>query len=55
MLNFKNQKITQKYNEDQTKHEYLEDMLLLEKQQGGLIAIDALQWLRRQVKNILPC
>ncbi|KAJ8942219.1 hypothetical protein NQ314_010119 [Rhamnusium bicolor] len=40
-------KITNKYEEDIEKHEYLEEMILKEKDTGKLIATDALLWLRR--------
>lgn len=42
------QKLTAKYNEDAKKFEFLNDMLLSERAQGGkATAIDALLWLRR--------
>ncbi|KAJ8944532.1 hypothetical protein NQ318_009695 [Aromia moschata] len=40
-------KLTSKYEEDREKHEYLEDMILREQELGGIIATDALMWLRR--------
>jgi len=41
------EKITKKYDEDHSKNEYVEDMLLADKNQSTLTAIDALMWLRR--------
>ncbi|XP_034252063.1 glycolipid transfer protein [Thrips palmi] len=42
------QKLTAKYNEDEKRFEFLNDMLLFEKAQGcKATAIDALLWLRR--------
>ncbi|KAF2884441.1 hypothetical protein ILUMI_21739 [Ignelater luminosus] len=47
------EKLTRKYNEDKMKNEYVEDMLLVEKQEGKLFAIDALMWLRRGLHFML--
>ncbi|VEN34588.1 unnamed protein product [Callosobruchus maculatus] len=40
-------KLTDKYKEDEESNLYLEDMILKEHAEGGLIAADALLWLRR--------
>lgn len=45
VLNF--QKINSKYKTDQKNFEFVEDMVLAEKQNGAVIVTDALQWLRR--------
>lgn len=41
------QKLTSKFNENSEKYAFLNDMLICEKAEGGLRAIDALLWLRR--------
>ncbi|CAH2007564.1 unnamed protein product [Acanthoscelides obtectus] len=40
-------KLTGKYEEDESAHLYLEDMILNEHSEGGMVAVDALLWLRR--------
>lgn len=41
------EKLTSKYNEDQERFEFLNEMLICEQAQGALRATDALLWLRR--------
>lgn len=45
------QKIAQKYHQNPQEYFYLEDMLLAEKAQGGNVATDALQWLKRYIQR----
>ncbi|KAJ3642538.1 hypothetical protein Zmor_025306 [Zophobas morio] len=40
-------KITGKYEEDKDKNEFMEDMILKQKEAGELVVVNALQWLRR--------
>lgn len=47
------EKISNKYEENHTKNEFLEDMVLLEKQEGKIVATDALMWLRRGLNFLL--
>lgn len=47
------QKIQQKFSEDVNRFQYLEDMLFIERDRGALVAIDALQWLRRGLHFIV--
>nr|CAH7750515.1 unnamed protein product [Callosobruchus chinensis] len=42
-------KLTDKYKEDEESNLYLEDMILRERSEGGLIAAEALLWLRRDL------
>ncbi|KAF5276306.1 hypothetical protein FQA39_LY06655 [Lamprigera yunnana] len=46
-------KLTKTYEKDCDKHMYLEDMILMEKQEGDMIATDALMWLRRSLSFLL--
>nr|XP_015838674.1 PREDICTED: glycolipid transfer protein 1 [Tribolium castaneum] len=45
-------KITVKYEEDRENYEFLEDMILKQKNVGQLLVVDALQWLRRALHFI---
>lgn len=45
-LNFL-QKITQKFHQNEANYEFLEEMVLQLKSSNDLLAVDALQWLRR--------
>lgn len=47
-VTFYPQKLATKYKEDATRFEFLNDMILYERAQGGKgTAVDALLWLRR--------
>ncbi|KAF5298028.1 hypothetical protein FQR65_LT09839 [Abscondita terminalis] len=52
-LNCNIQKIMQVYEKNCDRNKYLEDMILREKEDGNLLAIDALMWLRRSLKFLL--
>lgn len=45
-------KVSAKYQEDTDKYEFIEDMIFIQRNSGGLIAISALQWLRRDLHFI---
>ncbi|XP_054256974.1 glycolipid transfer protein isoform X2 [Macrosteles quadrilineatus] len=47
------EKINQVYNTDLERHSNLNDLILTEKSAGGILATDALLWLRRALHMIL--